>query len=180
MSLSETDRSTIINVADIINHPGKTRTVTGDVVKLEDFEIALTAFSKPITFSLTLDVLVDGILVKGDIAATVTQQCTLCLTDIPETTFSSSVMELFTTSSQNPMAQDDGTLIAHDEIDVDPLLRDTVFAAIPQTVQCTPDCKGLCSTCGVHWNSCTCTPHDPKPTVDPRWDALRSLNLPAE
>ncbi len=40
---------------------------------------------------------------------------------------------------------------------------------------CADDCKGLCAQCGHNLNQGPC---DCKPPSDPRWDALKQLQLP--
>jgi uncharacterized protein len=63
------------------------------------------------------------------------------------------------------------------EIDLRQALREEVLLALPQFVECRPDCKGLCPTCGANLNEgpCGCGK-----APDPRWDALRVLAKPDE
>ncbi len=57
-------------------------------------------------------------------------------------------------------------------LDLDELVREDVFLAMPVRFLCKDDCKGLCSICGADLNlgSCGCN----KPT-DARWDSLKEL-----
>lgn len=61
------------------------------------------------------------------------------------------------------------------EIDLREALREELLLAVPQFVECRPDCKGLCPTCGTNLNEgpCGCAK-----AQDPRWDALRALAKP--
>ncbi|MCX7821882.1 MAG: DUF177 domain-containing protein [Syntrophobacterales bacterium] len=45
-----------------------------------------------------------------------------------------------------------------EEIDVDLIIAEEIFLALPQVLLCSEDCKGLCSHCGANLNreSCTC------------------------
>lgn len=57
-------------------------------------------------------------------------------------------------------------------LDLDDLVREDVFLAMPSRYLCRKDCKGLCPVCGADLNlgACNCE----KPT-DGRWDALKEL-----
>ena len=57
-------------------------------------------------------------------------------------------------------------------LDLDELVGEDIFLAMPSRFLCREDCKGLCSICGADLNlgPCGCR----KPT-DPRWDALKDL-----
>jgi uncharacterized protein len=63
----------------------------------------------------------------------------------------------------------------HDALDLQPLVRDALVLDLPHTPLCGPECRGLCPNCGTDRNtsSCDCETHD----TDPRWAALRSLDL---
>lgn len=62
-----------------------------------------------------------------------------------------------------------------EEVDLEPLLREQLVLAIPYAPLCTPDCKGLCTVCGIDLNreTCTCDRH----IVDPRLAALKDLKV---
>lgn len=58
------------------------------------------------------------------------------------------------------------------KLDVDGLVSEDIYLAIPTRFLCKEDCKGLCCVCGADLNDgpCGC-----KKITDPRWDALKSL-----
>lgn len=60
-------------------------------------------------------------------------------------------------------------------IDLAPALREQILLAVPPPPLCEEACKGLCPTCGKDLNAgdCGC----PKTTLDPRWAALKSIQL---
>ncbi|MBQ7638562.1 MAG: DUF177 domain-containing protein [Clostridia bacterium] len=80
----------------------------------------------------------------------------------------------------------DHTLISHSEnddndyfivvdnmrLDLDELVSEDIFLAMPSRYLCSEDCKGLCSICGANLNreACSC-----KRIADPRWDVLNDL-----
>jgi uncharacterized protein len=60
-----------------------------------------------------------------------------------------------------------------DQIDVNELLREQFYLALPMKPLCTDECKGLCPQCGVNLNTgaCTCASR----WEDPRLAALKGL-----
>ena len=67
---------------------------------------------------------------------------------------------------------DEFIVVENRKLDVDGLVSEDVYLAIPYKMLCKPDCKGLCPVCGADLNEgpCSCAP-----VTDPRWDALKDL-----
>ena len=71
------------------------------------------------------------------------------------------------------------------EVDLTDDVREELLLAIPSCFYCSPDCKGVCPSCGVNLNhgSCTCAsrPAEPEPdsAAPSPWDQLDALNLSA-
>jgi uncharacterized protein len=63
-----------------------------------------------------------------------------------------------------------------DQIDLNELLREQFYLALPMKPLCAEGCKGLCPQCGTNLNagSCTCT----VVWEDPRLAALKGLAGP--
>ncbi len=80
--------------------------------------------------------------------------------------------------SDDVLDDDDIDYAHHDGevVDLWPLVRETLILAVPITVQCKEDCRGLCPMCGVDRNttSCTC---QPAASLSPL-AALRNVRLP--
>jgi len=55
------------------------------------------------------------------------------------------------------------------------MVRDALLLELPLAPLCDAECAGLCATCGANRNQtrCSCVTTD----LDPRWAALRSLEL---
>ena len=53
-------------------------------------------------------------------------------------------------------------------------LRDSVVTALPFRPLCQPDCRGLCSECGVRLSDPGNEDHHHE-SIDPRWKALQGL-----
>jgi uncharacterized protein len=60
-----------------------------------------------------------------------------------------------------------------DEIDLNELLREQFYLALPMKPLCREECRGLCPQCGTNLNtgSCDCAPE----WVDPRLAALKNV-----
>ena len=60
-------------------------------------------------------------------------------------------------------------------IDLDPILREQVLLALPISVVCREDCRGLCAVCGQNLNEeeCGCERKVP----DPRLSSLKDIKL---
>jgi uncharacterized protein len=61
-------------------------------------------------------------------------------------------------------------------IDLDPIVREQVLLALPVTVLCREDCKGLCPTCGQDLNEKDCG-HSEKKEIDVRLAKLKDIKL---
>ncbi len=57
-------------------------------------------------------------------------------------------------------------------MELDELVSEDIYLALPSRFLCKDDCKGLCSICGADLNfeQCSC-----KAPSDPRWDSLKDL-----
>jgi len=65
------------------------------------------------------------------------------------------------------------TFYRDEEIDLSELLREQFYLVLPMKPLCRPDCKGLCSQCGVNLNieTCQCSVQ----WEDPRLAGLKAL-----
>lgn len=100
-------------------------------------------------------------------------QCRRCLTpvDVP---FDEDVELLFVEEEQ-ALDDDVGCYVIPGStpvLDLREALREELLLAVPQYVECRPDCRGLCPRCGANLNAgpCAC-----RPERDPRWQALSDL-----
>ena len=65
-----------------------------------------------------------------------------------------------------------------DLLDLEPAVRDAIVLSLPQNPLCTPDCPGLCPVCGFRLADDPSHAHEE--VLDPRWAALRDLDVGAQ
>ena len=60
-------------------------------------------------------------------------------------------------------------------LNTDSVVCQELLVNLPLRCLCSPDCKGLCPSCGQNLNekSCSCE----QTATDPRWDALKSIRI---
>jgi uncharacterized protein len=64
--------------------------------------------------------------------------------------------------------------VSDDELDIGRWAHDATLLALPSRLLCRPDCAGLCPVCGESLNA---NPHQHDQPTDPRWSALKDLEL---
>lgn len=155
------------------------------------------ALASPIHLDLLLEMLVDGLVARGTVSFTTLLACARCLKDVT-TPHVVDVTEMFSAPGSRTgtrTAQDPGNGSAepdnqHEEIesgyelnraagtvDLEALVIDAISSRLPIRVLCSPDCQGLCPTCGADRNRTDCG-HGDEQRRDPRWAPLEKLDLP--
>ena len=119
-----------------------------------------------------------GALIEGDAKANVAEECSRCLKPIETPVRAQFAEQYYATidvMSGDPKAEPprDAKIVGSDfRIDLTPLLREEIILATPLAPLCTPDCRGLCETCG---RDLTLEPHVHDEAVDDRWAKLEAL-----
>ncbi len=121
------------------------------------------------------------IQVNGSFRADITFECSRCL-DQQQQTINGTVRAVMRPAldEEEEESEDDDMDLFHyegSEIDLADVVREVVLLALPTYPLCSPDCPGLCSTCGARLadGDCGC-----KKPIDPRWAALENLRLAEE
>jgi uncharacterized protein len=160
-----------IPVADLLKRHGAARpeTVSAPLAALCGQGAEVPA-DRAIDLDLTLERVSEGIVVRGSVQAHWQAACSRCLAPV-DGEVSVHVDELF---ENHPLAGET-YLFDQDVIDLEPLVRDALLLDLPAAPLCREDCAGLCPECGIDRNdaSCDCGTEE----LDPRWAALRSLDL---
>jgi uncharacterized protein len=161
-----------ISVANMLRRPGASRSVRaeGTLADVRGPGAEVSA-DRPITVDLTLERVSEGIVVRGTVTATWDAACSRCLAPVG----GELVLRVGELYERQPLEGETYLLSDDDVVDLEPLIRDALLLELPAVPLCRADCRGLCPTCGVDHNltSCDCVSAEP----DPRWAALRSLDL---
>ncbi|WP_236077440.1 YceD family protein [Rhodococcus sp. P1Y] len=133
--------------------------------------IAIEAGS-PVELDLRLEAVSEGVLVTGTVRADTAGECTRCLEPV---TGSADVYltELFAypnSVTEDTTDEDEIHRILDDQIDLEPVIVDSVGLELPLHPLCREDCEGLCPECGVRLAIAESGhSHD---ILDPRWAGL--------
>jgi uncharacterized protein len=75
-------------------------------------------------------------------------------------------------TSLNDESNDDFILLEKPQLDLDQLVTEDIFLALPTKILCKNDCKGICQKCGKNLNhgQCSC-----EKATDSRLEALKQL-----
>jgi uncharacterized protein len=119
---------------------------------------------------VVLESVLGGVSVTGTVTAPWVGACRRCLTPASGT-LRLKVRELYTEDGDG----EETYPLVHDDVDLEPLVRDAVLLELPQAPLCRPDCLGLCPSCGANRNEEACACEAPG---DPRWGALDVLRMP--
>jgi len=160
-----------IPLAAALRHPGNARpvAVSAELDGLSGVAAEITAGS-PVAVELLLERVPEGIVVRGTLRAAWSAACSRCIEPVGGE-ISVHVDELF---ELNPL-EGETYKLDEDVIDLEPMVRDALLLELPLAPLCDAECAGLCATCGVNRNlaRCECATTE----IDPRWAALRSLEL---
>jgi uncharacterized protein len=176
-AMSADARDRILRVADLIDRPGVSRRVDLALPVPADIGLDLATVIGDLRLAGVLESVVDGILLRGTLAADLEMACARCLMEL-RTEVTADVVELFSAPVDDPDEApevDAGYEIVDATIDLETLIRDTLVPAVPYRPLCSEDCKGLCAQCGTNRNEADCSCVDA--TIDARWAALEGLQL---
>ncbi len=107
------------------------------------------------------------------LAATLRGPCMRCLERAEH------VVEVEAREVDQPGTGDDelaSPYVTEEELDISAWAHDAIALALPQTIQCRPDCLGLCPECGIPLNGVDPAEHAHESAPDPRWAKLRELS----
>ena len=172
MSTSKPTSSALrLPVADLLRRPGAAREL-GLAVPLPRLGNGVAELPDGATVRIdgSLEQVADGIVVRATINAPWRAACSRCLRPVTGNV-TVHVDELF-----EPVPLEGETYRLDDDVlDLESLVRDALLLDLPAAPVCDPDCAGLCPSCGADRNEapCECRNDD----SDPRWAALRSLEL---
>jgi uncharacterized protein len=157
-----------VGVSELLAHPG-TRRAFDDQVELDGLAISTAAVAEgtPIDIHLVLESIGGPVTATGTVGAHWTGPCRRCLEAV--TGYAEApVREIF-----EPRATEGETYpLTGEQIDLEPMVRDAVLLALPLAPLCAESCAGPAPDLFP-----TGPPDEHAPPLDPRWAALRDLEL---
>lgn len=159
----------VVNILELIRRPGTYKDLDMSVPTSEFvFDDHRIDDSHEVRIDLHVESTSSGIIVDGRLGAGASGQCSRCLADLG-LAIESDVQEIYQRTPEN----EDINPLEGDQLDLRPMVRESLLLAIPEAPVCSPDCKGLCPVCGVDLNreSCSCA----RPVADDRWSVLDQL-----
>lgn len=162
----------VVNVADLLPHPGATRHVDREAL-LDGLAISASSVApgEPVTVDVDLQAVNDGIVVKGHVRTRWEGECRRCL-KIARGVVDAEVHEIY---ERKPI-EGETRLLEDVIVDLTELARDSVLLELPLAPLCKADCGGLCPSCGADKNDledCGCVLE----VKDERWAALDDLKF---
>jgi uncharacterized protein len=171
------------NVAALLGEPGgSVRDLAFDGLELGLGIGEHLALARPADARVRLTRTNRGLLVDGDVRATLAETCSRCLRPIevelhPE--FEEEALQSVELTTGMPLDHADEPevprLTDHHEIELEPFVREAILLAAPIAPLCRPDCPGLCPECGEELGSGP-HQHEEEP-IDPRLEALRAFRV---
>lgn len=163
-------RPLVVNALELLRRPGSQKEIALDVepvdVDLEGEERLVPG--APIAVRLECSSTNDGIVVDGSLTTGFRGTCRRCLRPV-EGERSIEIHELYQETRSDP----DAFPIENDQIDLRPMIRESILLDVPGAPLCRAECPGLCPVCGADLATETCTCETT--SVDPRWSVLSEL-----
>ena len=191
-----------IPVAQIASRAGQSKPIDADFPAPSGIGDSIVGIKEgePVHVSGQFDSIVDGLIFTGRLDAPFVSECTRCLKPIQHD-WTVNVTSFFPyedksaagkggKAGKNGKEEEVDIIAGEDEAedtyplldggawaDLEALLRDTLVEELPLQPLCKPDCKGLCSQCGIDLNENPDHQHD---MTDIRFAALDALKAKLE
>ena len=183
-----------VSVAQVASRPGQSKEIDAT------FPAPSGIGDEIVSVVGSFDSIVDGLILNARISAPVHAECTRCLKPI-QRDWTVNVTSFFPyedksaagkggKAGKNGKEEEVDIIAGEDEAedtyplldggawaDLEALLRDTLVEELPLQPLCKPDCKGLCSQCGIDLNENPDHQHD---MTDIRFAALEGLKAKLE
>lgn len=191
-----------VSVAQVASRPGQSKEIDATFPAPSSIGDEIVGVDEGTDVSVvgSFDSIVDGLILNARISAPVHAECTRCLKPI-QRDWTVNVTSFFPyedksaagkggKAGKNGKEEEVDIIAGEDEAedtyplldggawaDLEALLRDTLVEELPLQPLCKPDCKGLCSQCGIDLNENPDHQHD---MTDIRFAALEGLKAKLE
>ena len=165
-------RALKLNAVEALRQPGTRRTVVATFPP-EMLGVDHARVAGDVAVDVTAESLNDGITVVGTVRAPWAGACRRCLADVAGDVVAE-VDELYQIEITGP----DAFEIEDGQLDLAPMVRESILLELDAERLCRETCAGLCPTCGVDRNETSCDCDDE--VRDDRWAALAQIVLDDE
>ena len=166
----------MLDTHELGRRPGAEREVVLDAPAPADLGVDMLRVPEgdPIALTLRLESVMEGVLVTGTASVDLVGECVRCLTALTDS-FTADIQELYLYDDADPDEDEETSRMEGELLDLEPAVRDAIVLSLPQNPLCTPDCQGLCPVCG--FRLADDPSHSHEAALDPRWAALRDLDV---
>jgi len=148
------DRSHKLDIGGLLAG-GRQLLVVDDEVPIESFEGL--SFPKPARVHLELRYADRMLSIEGTVDAGARGQCVSCLEDAEREVHVDVDERVDPVAGRDEDPFGDSNVLMGDRLDVADLAQQNVLSVLPMGLRCTPECRGLCGTCGANLNAGTCS-----------------------
>ncbi|TQL64087.1 uncharacterized protein FB461_0572 [Rarobacter faecitabidus] len=168
----------MLNVHDLARRPGEMMRENLELTVPEFWGTAVIGIrpQEELDVELRLESVLEGVLVTGQAQSEARGECVRCLDEVVYE-LDANITALFAYPERAKAAEESGDddedevfVIDHDDIDLEPVIRDSLVTALPFQPLCDRDCPGLCPECGIRLADHPDHKHD---SVDIRWAGLQ-------
>ena len=124
--------------------------------------------TRDINVELHIESVQGGLVVQGETSCSTTMLCRRCLREV-SADIQVVIDEIYRSVPDNP----DAYVLEGEQVDLMPMVRETMLLALPDAPLCKPDCPGLCPQCGADMQSDPCQCQAQR--TDERWSVLDQL-----
>lgn len=171
---SQSGTGFVLDIDTLGRRPGSMKEIRRTVVSPTRIGLDAIAIEvgAPVELDLRLEAVSEGVLVTGTARADTAGECTRCLDPVTGSV-DVYLTELFAypnSVTEETTEEDEIHRVEDEQINLEPVIVDSVGLELPLHPVCSQDCEGLCSECGVRLAIAESGhSHD---ILDPRWAGL--------
>ncbi len=152
----------------------KEKQIVRSNLSLESLGLDENGLTDPVKVEVITDKNNSCLTVECKIEVNTKYDCDRCLEPF-DSVLHTSISFIITSDSHMKADTDEVIFVTSgdDEVDITKKIRDAILLAVPYKKVCSPDCQGLCSSCGKNLNEGPCDCKDQN--IDPRWEKLKKL-----
>ncbi|NLC77437.1 MAG: DUF177 domain-containing protein [Clostridia bacterium] len=166
-----------VDVSQVKRSPGRRHQVelTGKPAEPLSWQGEVLVFTQPLAVNLTLESGKGGsIYAQGELRTALQTVCSRCLQPV-EYPVVTEIEGKFYQEGKSPVDEEEefpGQVYSGDTLQLDGLIRESIYLSLPMQFLCSEECRGLCPYCGSRADAgCNCE-HE---QVDPRFEVLKKL-----